>query len=133
MVALGTTPEMPILKHGTSIPEMRKVIHGASAAFNTGPKWTLRARRKGTFGMLRWAVKHGRWPVVTVYLPDENDYHSIVVTGIDKDRVQYYDPGYPERRVRWMPRKKFLDWWTCPVTGNTWLGVINGGTLKEHS
>jgi ABC-type bacteriocin/lantibiotic exporter with double-glycine peptidase domain len=132
LVVLGNDPREPIVKHGSSTNEMRRAVRGASKALNLGPPWTLRVRTRGTFRMLSWAVKHGRWPIAQVFVASQNEYHAIVVTKVERERIQYYDPAY-SRKLRWMSRKRFHAWWTCPNTGQTWFSVINGGTLKEPS
>lgn len=133
LVALGNDPKAPILKHGSSTGEMRRAVRGASKAFNTGVPWTLRTARYGTFRRLSWWLKHGRWPVVQVYLASENEHHAIVVTGLTATHVLYYDPNGLSRKVRKMHRKKFFDWWFCPINNERWFAVVNGGDLKEYS
>jgi hypothetical protein len=128
---MGTRPELPIVKHGSSTVEMRRAVRGASQAYNAAAPWTLKVRQHGTFGMLQWALKHGRWPIVQVYVREVEAHHAVVVTAITPTKVQYYDPDQPGRKLRWKSRKRFTEWWTCPIYGNTWFAVINGGVLKE--
>jgi hypothetical protein len=70
---------------------------------------------------------------VQVYVQEVEEYHAIVVTAVTATKVQYYDPAESGRKLRWMGRKRFLAWWTCPVYSNTWFAIVNGGALKEQS
>ena len=132
LVALGNDVSQPIVKHGSSALEMRRAVRGASRGYNKGPQWTLWTRTGGTFGMLRRALSEARWPIIQVYIVNQQEYHAIVVTGLTAERVQYYDPALEGRKLRWMSRKRFRAWWTCPLYGDTWVAMINGGELKER-
>lgn len=131
LVALATRPDSPVIKHGSSTVEMRRAVRGASQAYNAQAQWTLRVRHNGTFRMLQWALKQGRWPIAQVFVAEAMQYHAIVVTAVTATKVQYYDPDQEGRKLRWMSRKRFAKWWACPVDGNQWFAVINGGVLKE--
>ena len=132
LVTLGTRPEAPIVREGSSSGEMRRAVHGASKAYNQAKPWTIRTRRQGTFRQLQNVLRQGRWPIVQVFVPSVDSHHVVVVTAVAPDRVQYYDPDSTGRKLQWMARSRFADWWVSPVTGEYWFAVINGGSLKEY-
>lgn len=130
LVALGTSPQEPILREGTGLLQMRTVVKRASTAFNHGPAWTVWTRRHGTISMLQAAIRRGRWPIILTYLQDCHAYHAQVVLEVTADKVKVFDPD-PEykRRPRVFNRAEFMDQWRDPQDGCTWMAVINGGTL----
>lgn len=130
LVALGTSPANPILRDGTAMSQMRTIVKRASAAFNHSSPWTVWNRRRGTIKMLQAAVRRGRWPILIVYLPDYLEHHALVVLDVTPDRVVFFDPDPAyKRRPRSLSRQEFLDFWTDPHDGTTWMAVIHGGTL----
>lgn len=132
LVALGTTPAEPILRHGTGLTTIRQIVKRASQAFNHGPPWTVWTRRVGTLKMLQAAVRRGRWPIVITYFPDREYHHAFVVLDVTADRVVFFDPDPTyKRRVRTLSRTEFWDLWFDITDGCTWMAVINGGTLVE--
>lgn len=132
LVALGTSPEAPILREGTAMSQMRTIVKRASAAFNHGPPWTVWNRRRGTLKMLQAAVRRGRWPILIVFLRDYQDHHALVVLDVTADKVVFFDPDPAyKRRPRTLSRAEFLELWTDPHDGTTWMAVVNGGTLID--
>lgn len=132
LVALGNTPEVPILVHGSSTREIRKAVRGASKSFNTGKPWTLRTHTQGTMRSLVQALKRGRWPIVEVFDAGQMAYHAIVVLAIKDEVVQYFDPGERGKPViKRLSKEKFLEMWYSPETGHRWWALINGGELKD--
>lgn len=130
LVALGTSPEEPILREGTGTAQMRMIVKRASVAFNYGPPWTVWSRRRGTIRMLQTAVRRGRWPIVSIFLPEVLEHHALVVLEVTPERVVFFDPDpLYRRRTRTMPRAEFLEMWTDPLDGTRWMAVINGGLL----
>lgn len=133
LVALGTTPDMPILREGTATTQIRTIVKRASAAFNGQTPWTLWSRRRGTFKMLQAAIRRGRWPIAIIYLAEYHELHAVVVLEVTPDKVVFFDPD-PQynRRPRTLSRAAFWDLWTdISDGGETWMGVINGGVLVE--
>lgn len=132
LVALATTPRWPILERGSGTTEIRRMVRGASTAFNSGPPWTLTARRHGTLKQLQNAVRAGRWPLVIVYLPAEEAHHTLVILDVTADHVTYFDPDPTTvPGVVTLPREAFKDRWVDPLDGMTWWAVINGGILRD--
>lgn len=132
LVALGTSPDSPIIREGTETVQMRTIVKRASAAFNHGPPWTVVSRRHGTLRMLQAAVRRGRWPIVIIYLADCHRHHALVVLDVTEERVVFFDPDpHYKRRPRSLTRTEFLDLWNDPLDGTTWMAVINGGTVTE--
>lgn len=129
LIALGTRPSSHIVKEGSDTQHIRRMVRGASAAFNAEKPWTLRVRRHGTLKQLAYWTRHGRWPIVQVYIDEIQDLfsHAIVVLSVTKDRVWYFDPG--DTIPRSMSHEKFFAWWQWPSTGERWWSVINGGVL----
>lgn len=133
LVALGTVPEAPIVAEGSDTLAMRRMVRGASRAFNPGPPWTLRVRREGTLRQLRYWTKQGRWPIVQVFVPESLEHHAVVVLQVEADRVQYFDPDPSMgKKPRWMSKDRFLDWWLSPISNDRWWTVINGGDLVQY-
>jgi hypothetical protein len=130
LVLLGTRPDAPIIKNGSDVHDMRRMVREASARFTHDASWTLRVRTQGTLGQLRHWVRRGRWPLVQVFVPENLEHHIIVVTDVVGDRVQYFDPDPSGGRgVQWMDEAPFLDWWCSPVSNERWWAVVNGGVL----
>jgi ABC-type bacteriocin/lantibiotic exporter with double-glycine peptidase domain len=130
LVALATSPDDPIVSTGSSTKQMRQMVRQASRAFNPNAPWTLRVHRRGTMRMLQSAVRRGRWPLVQVYLPDQQEHHIVVVLEVTPTHVKFFDPDPGHARtVRRKSHQQFLDWWTSPVDG-IWWAVINGGELR---
>jgi hypothetical protein len=133
LVALGTYPEDPILKNGSGTAEMRRMVRNASRAFNAGPPWTMRVRKHGTLRQLAYWTKHGRWPIVQVFVPEEMEHHAIVVVAVEEHRVRYFDPDpLAGRKLRAMSKERFFDWWLSPITNERWWAVVNGGDLLRY-
>lgn len=133
LVALGTTPHEPIVRHGAATNDMRRIVRGASRAFNHGPPWTLRVRRQGTLRQLKYWVDQGRWPIVQVFVEETIEYHAVIVLEVEPDRVKLFDPDPTVgKKPRWMSKEQFLAWWKCPVSGERWWSVINGGDLVRY-
>jgi len=133
LVALGNNPNEPILHHGSGTGEMRRAVKGASGSFNVHAPWKMRVHRRGTFRILSNVLKGCRWPIVQVYVASQREYHAVVVTQVTATRIQYYDPDPAAPvRLQWMTKAKFMAWWICPATQQTWFAVISGGTLQER-
>lgn len=133
LVALGTTPDQPIVKTGSYTSHIRNMVRGVSAAYNAGAPWKLFVRTKGTFRHLQRALKRGRWPICQVYVHEVEEFHAVVVMDLTDARVLVFDPDpVMEPNPRWYDRAEFLAWWTAPTTGETWYALISGGVLKEH-
>lgn len=133
LVALGRTPEDSIVDAGSDTHSMRRMVRAASKGFNEGPPWTLRVRKHGTYRQLSYWLKHGRWPIVQVYVPSHDLHHTVVVLEVTDTRVCYFDPDPSDgREPRWMSRDQFLEWWISPISGETWWSVINGGNLVKY-
>lgn len=128
LVALGTRPPFPIVTTGSDTHDMRRMVQNASQAFNPGAPWTLRVRKQGTVAQLAYWVRRGRWPIVQVFVQEMLAYHAVVVVAVDRTRVQVFDPGVP-KRLRWIEKSAFLEWWLAPDTQQRWWSVINGGAL----
>lgn len=134
LIALGTRPSSPIVKEGSDTQHIRRMVRGASAAYNGEKPWTLRVRRSGTIKQLAYWTRHGRWPILQVYVPEIADEfsHAIVVLHVTKDRVWYFDPDtIGEPAPRSMSHEKFVALWEWPTTGERWWSVINGGSLMD--
>lgn len=133
LIALGTTPDAPIIREGSDTRAMRRMVRNASKAYNAGPPWTLRVRTKGTLRQLQYWLKRGRWPIVEVFVDDVNESHAIVVVGVSATRVRFFDPDPSAgKKLRSMNREDFLDWWSSPPNNPRWWSVVNGGDLLSH-
>lgn len=133
LVALATRPTEPILREGSGTTEMRRMVRGASTAFNGKNPWTLRTHQRGTLGQLKAALRRGRLPIVKVYIPELEDYHVFVVLVVETGSVTYFDPDplvKPNPSV--VDTKAFLDRWRDPEDASTWWAIINGGELIPH-
>lgn len=128
---LGTDAHFPILKNGTHSGALRKMVKGASAALNTGTPWTLMLRLHGDLDDLRAVLHVGRFPLVTVYVADQNEYHMIVVLDVTGDQVFLWDPSVKDHQPVWMSHSDFMAWWICPKRGYTEYAVVGGGTLTS--
>ncbi len=132
LVALGTRPTKPIVTHGSTTTDMRRMVQGASTAYHAGVPWKLRTSRRGTFTKLLNELAAGRWPIVQVYLAEQDEYHAVVVTELTATQVRVFDPDYSlDHNLRWMPREAFHAWWTCPQSGDTWYAVIVGDRFED--
>lgn len=133
LTALGTMFGSPIVRMGSDVHNMRRMVRLASQAYNGMRPWTLRVRRNGTLKALSYWVRRGRWPIVQVFVPEMMEHHAIVVIKVEADRVQYFDPDPSmSKRLRWMSKDKFLDWWLSPIDACRWWAVINGGELVQY-
>lgn len=131
LVALGTLAAKPIVTHGSTTTDMRRMVRGASAAFHTGTPWRLRTSRRGTFTGLMKELAAGRWPIVQVYQADLDEYHAVVVTELTATQVRVFDPDYSrETNLRWMSREAFHAWWACPQSRDTWYAVVIGDRFE---
>lgn len=127
LIALATRPEAPILREGSGAQEIRRMVRGASQAFNPGPPWTLRVRRHGTLLQLENVLKRHRWPIVWVPRPDDMQDHVMVVLAVEPNRVLVFDPDPSDlNNPRWLSPDEFLH----TTQDVTWYAVINGGTLQ---
>lgn len=130
LVALGTDIRRPIVSHGSDVHDMRRTVREASIRYNGKTPWTLRVRRRGTLGQLRYWTARGRWPIVQVFQEDSNEHHAVVVVHATGEQVCVFDPDPSEKgKLRWIERDAFLAWWLSPVTGERWWSVVNGGEL----
>lgn len=131
LVALGTRPSRPIVKHGSTTTDMRRMVRGASTSYHTGSPWGLRTRRRGTFALLAKELRGGRWPIVQVYQQEQDEHHAVVVTALTATHVLVFDPDYSTTpNLRWLPRDEFAEWWKCPYSGETWFAVITGNRVE---
>lgn len=131
LVALGTHPDRPIVTHGSTTTDMRRMVRGASGAYHVGVPWKLRTSRTGTFAKLTKELAAGRWPIVQVYQHALEAHHAVVVTELTETHVRVFDPDYSRAsNLRWMPRDAFQAWWKCPFTGETWYAVIVGDRFE---
>lgn len=128
---LGTDAHFPILKNGTHNAALRKMVRGASAALNTASPWTLRVRSHGTLEDLRAVLHTGRFPMATVYVEDQAEYHAIVVLDVTDDQVLIWNPASHERKPTWQSYEEFIAWWVCPKYGRTEYAVVGGGALTS--
>lgn len=126
--ALGTDAHEPIKTHGTTNRQLRRMVRGASQAFNTARPWTCWIREHCTMEQLDTALQRGRFPLVTVYglIDGDETYHMIVVLGIRTGRVRVWDPDDARGEPYWIDELEFLAWWTDPA-GRTEMAVIGGG------
>jgi hypothetical protein len=109
------------------------MVRNASNAVNVGPPWTLRVRKHGTIRQLQYWTRHGRWPIVGVFVPEMLEHHAVVVIDVIGDRVRYFDPDPTVgRQLRTMSKDRFFQWWLSPVTAERWWAVINGGQLIDQ-
>lgn len=130
LAALGTVVESPIVVHGSTTADIRRMVRNANRAFNAGPPWTLRVRRQGTTKQLAHWVRRGRWPLVQVYVHEAAEYHLVVVVEVTPEGVHYFDPDPVEGKgIHVLPKDQFLAWWECPLYGERWWAVVNGGQL----
>ena len=133
LVALGTTPEYPIVKTGSYTSHMRQMVRSVSSAYNSGAAWGLFVRTRGTLAMLRRALARGRWPICQVFVREVGEFHAVVIMDITAESVLVFDPDPTiEPNPRWYSRADFVAWWTAPKSGDTWYAVLSGGVLKEH-
>lgn len=131
LVAIGSHPNKPIVEHGSTTTDMRRMVQGASRAHNPGPPWKLRTSRRGTFTKLMKELAAGRWPIVQVYQGEPDEYHAVVVTELTATHVRVFDPDYSRAtNLRWMTREAFHAWWACPVSGETWYAVVVGDRFE---
>lgn len=121
LVALATRPHAPIVKQGSGTVEIRRMVQGASQAYNTGPPWTLRVRRQGTWRQLQWAVTRGRWPIVWIHMPEDVVDHVQVVVDVTPSAILIFDPAFDG--VTWVEKAAFHARWS------NWYAVVNGGVL----
>lgn len=131
LVALGSRPTKPILTHGSTTTDMRRMVQGASAAHHLGTPWKLRTSRQGTFAKLMKELAAGRWPIVQVYQGALDEYHAVVVTELTATHVRVFDPDFScATNLRWMTREAFSAWWVCPQSGETWYAVVVGDRFE---
>jgi len=132
LVALGTDIRNPIVTHGSDVHDMRRMVRESSVRYNATKPWTLRVRRNGTLGQLRYWTRRGRWPIVQVFQHDSQEHHAVVVVHASTDQVCVFDPAGHRGTLRWIGREDFMTWWVSPVTGECWWAVVNGGELLER-
>jgi hypothetical protein len=133
LVALGNDPHEPIVRYGTDVHGMRRMVRKASEAFNKGPSWTLRVRKRGTLRALRYWVRRGRWPIIQVFVVEALEHHAVVVLDVKNDAVLVFDPDPSEdASPRWVPKATLLEWWVSPINDERWWAVINGGSIIEY-
>lgn len=131
--ALGTSARVPIALHGVDNAALRRMVTGASYAYNPGRAWRLTCRNHGTLDELARHVARGHYPLVTVWVshpdvPRGFELHAIVVLEIHAttDAITVFDPAY--RRLRRFTRAQFQTWWTLE-DGRTEYAVVTGGEL----
>jgi len=133
LMALGTLYGSPIARLGADTHNMRRMVRLASQAYNGAKPWTLRVRRRGTLRSLAYWTRRHRWPIAQVFVTEMSEYHAVVVVQVERDRVQYFDPDPSVgKKLRWMSKERFLEWWAGPAADERWWAVINGGDLVRH-
>lgn len=118
----GDRAALPIVRYGSGPIDIRRMLSVADRARNTGPRWKLRARWRGTIAQLARELRAGRFPMAAVARVD--GMHMVVVNGYEPGRVRYYDPA--TGRSRWRGAAQFRREW-LDEEARTWYAVITGG------
>lgn len=129
--ALGTDAHEPIESVGADNGDIRRMVAGASFAFNKGKRWRLTIRRRGTVKDLQRQLKRGRYPMLTVRSTDKDApelLHMVVCLQAEVGRVRIYNPN--NQHPYWMEMSKFLKWWTQDNMDREYA-VISGGEHVE--
>lgn len=124
--ALGTEAADPIVRWGTSTVQLRRMVHGASRAWNTGKPWRLYVRTNQSLRDLKRVVKEGWYPLVDMYEGDEH-YHQVVVLGVEQ-KIRIFDPARGKRRLT---REEFLAQWGGGTLTAFWYAVVRGQRREE--
>lgn len=117
--AFGTTAHAPIRAEGAAAGQLRRMLDEANRAFNTGPRWVMRFRSRGTLPELQRHCRDGRFPLVRG-VNDDGQRHFCLVLHVRDGRVRLFDPSY--RLPYWLPARAFRRWWRDE--GLTWYAVV---------
>lgn len=134
--ALGTDARLPIATEGTGSGDLRRMVRGASFAYNTEHQrkpWRLTIRQRGSLSDLARHTRRSRIPIVTVVvrgvtLDDGHPgdlLHAVCVLAV-RDRttgtaVKVFDPRFTT--ARWYSALRFIRFWTQD-NGTTEYAVV---------
>lgn len=126
--ALGQVAHSPIAKVGSDSTDLRRMVAGASRAYNTKKPWTFLVRCHGSLSDLKRLTDRGRVVLCDVRAGPNTtvERHMIVVLGVTKRRVRIFDPG--DTHPKNLTFQVFTEWWQDIESGSKWYATIGGGS-----